>query len=58
MAPVNGADESRKLQALPAVLAMVVVHGGTSAVGSVLMAGALRLAIDDSVYATVLQTSL
>jgi len=57
VAPVNGADESRKLQALPAVLAMVVVHGGTSAVGSVLVVGVLRSAIDDSVYAAVLQMS-
>ena len=55
---MNGADESRKLQGLPVVLATVVVHGGTPASGSVLVAGALRLAIDDSVYAAVLQTSL
>ena len=58
MAPVNGADESRKLQAFPAVLATVVVHGGTPASGSVLVAGALRSTVDDSVFAAVLQTSL
>ena len=58
MAPVNGADESRKLQAFPVVLATVVVHGGTPAGGSVLVVGALRSVVDDSVFAAVLQTSL
>ena len=48
------ADESRKLQAFPAVLATVVVHGETLAGGSVIMAEAPRLAIDVSVYAAVL----
>ena len=58
MALVNGADESRKLQAFPVVLATMVVHGGTLAGGSVLVAGELQSAIDDSVCAAVLQTSL
>ena len=58
MAPVNEADESRKLQAFPAVLATVVVHGGTPAGGSVIVAEAPRLAIDVSIYAAVLQSLL
>jgi len=37
---------------------MVVVHGGTLIGGSVLVAGALRSAVDDSVYVAVLQMSL
>ena len=58
MAPVNGADESRKLQAFPVVLDTVVVHGGTPAGGSVIVAKASRLAIDVSVHVAVLQSLL
>ena len=58
MAPVNGADESRKLQAFPVVLATVVVHGGTPVGGLVIVAEAPWLAIDVSVYAAVLQSLL
>ena len=55
---MNGADESRKLQAFPAVLATVVVHGGTLVGGSVIVAEAPQLAIDVSIYAAVLQSLL
>ena len=57
-APVIRTGESRRCQAPPAHLATVEVHGRTPAGGSVLVAEALRSAIDASVYAAVLQTSL